>query len=115
MEPDLCARCSCSLRQGRTFTFRTAVGRAAMCFVCSLRHWPILRRSLITAALVGSILTLLNQGNYIFSGTWTLALYWKVPLTYLVPFLVATWGPFRSAAAEVRVPQPAGGSGRLGI
>ena len=42
--------------------------------------------------VVGSILTLLNQGDVLFSGPRTVSLLWKVPLTYLVPFLVASWG-----------------------
>ncbi|PKB79639.1 MAG: hypothetical protein BZY88_12415 [SAR202 cluster bacterium Io17-Chloro-G9] len=52
----------------------------------------MLRRSLKVAAVVGTLLTLLNQGDSIFSGAWPSALYWKIPLTYCVPFLVATFG-----------------------
>jgi hypothetical protein len=52
----------------------------------------MLRRSLLTALVVGTILTLLNQGDKVLTGSWTSGLYWKVPLTYCVPFRVATWG-----------------------
>jgi hypothetical protein len=52
----------------------------------------MLRRSLKVAAVVGTILTLLNQGDIILAGGWENALYWKVPLTYCVPFCVATFG-----------------------
>jgi hypothetical protein len=38
------------------------------------------------------MLLLINQGDVVLRGGWTLALAWKVPLTYLVPFVVATWG-----------------------
>tara|TARA_Y100000588_G_C13653249_1_gene668898 strand:- start:309 stop:488 length:180 start_codon:yes stop_codon:yes gene_type:complete len=52
----------------------------------------MLRRSLIVALVVGTILTLLNQGDILFAGHWVGAMYWKVPLTYCVPFLVASYG-----------------------
>ncbi|MCE2405755.1 MAG: nitrate/nitrite transporter NrtS [Dehalococcoidia bacterium] len=46
----------------------------------------------MTVLVVGTALVLLNQGNVILSGSWQPDLYWKVPLTYCVPFMVATWG-----------------------
>ncbi len=52
----------------------------------------MLKRSLIVAAVVGTMLTLLNHGDVFFSGSWNSALYWKVPITYCVPFCVATYG-----------------------
>ena len=62
------------------------------CLRCAIRHGLMLRRSLMACLVVGSILTLLNQGDILFSGPRTVSLLWKVPLTYLVPFLVASWG-----------------------
>ncbi len=62
------------------------------CLTCALRHRPMLRRSLMACLVVGTVLTLLNQGDVLFSGSLTATLLWKVPLTYLVPFLVASWG-----------------------
>jgi hypothetical protein len=41
---------------------------------------------------VGSLLVTINQGDALVAGRWDAALLWKVPLTYLVPFVVATWG-----------------------
>lgn len=35
---------------------------------------------------------LINQGPVILAGALAPALLWKVPLTYAVPFCVATWG-----------------------
>jgi hypothetical protein len=52
----------------------------------------LLRRSFLTALVVGSVLTSINQGNIIIAGDFPTTLYWKVPLTYCVPFCVATWG-----------------------
>lgn len=53
---------------------------------------PVLLRSLRASVVVGSLLTLLNQGDYLLSGNLPPALWWKIPLTYVVPFLVATYG-----------------------
>ena len=92
MSVQTCASCDCDLRPGRTFSFRSATAEVFKCFRCSLLHRPMLRRSLLTALVVGTILTLLNQGNIIFAGSWEYHMYWKTPLTYCVPFLVATWG-----------------------
>lgn len=52
----------------------------------------ILRRSARAALVVGTLLTALNQGDLLLQGIFPPALWWKVPLTYLVPFLVATYG-----------------------
>jgi len=41
---------------------------------------------------VGSVLVAINQGDTLVAERWDMALIWKVPLTYLVPFVVATWG-----------------------
>jgi hypothetical protein len=62
------------------------------CLGCFLRFRPMLRRSLLTAAVVGTILTAINQGTVLAAGDFPGELYWKIPLTYCVPFCVATWG-----------------------
>ena len=88
----VCSNCKSTLRNGRTFTFNTPTGDRIVCLVCSLMHKPMLQRSFITALVVGTILMALNQGDHLFVGTWKPAMYWKIPLTYCVPFLVTTWG-----------------------
>ena len=50
----------------------------------------IVRRSLILAAIVGTILNIINQGDAIVSGGPVLV--WKLLLTYCVPYCVATYG-----------------------
>ncbi len=92
MTVSVCARCDSSLRQGLTFTFKTSQGEASKCLYCALLHWPMLKRSLVTALAVGTVLALLNQGNIVLTGSWDSQLYWKIPLTYCVPFLVVSWG-----------------------
>jgi hypothetical protein len=52
----------------------------------------MLKRSLMTALVVGTVLVLINQGGTLFSATWPPSLIWQIPLTYAVPFSVATWG-----------------------
>ena len=89
---DNCANCGRALRSGLSFNFRTAKGEANKCLRCAFRHWPMLKRSLLTALVMGTFVTLLNHGDVIASGSWPGALYWKVPLTCCFPFLVATWG-----------------------
>ena len=98
-----CARCGKTLRPGWVFVFkinaaptghgfRAQPAEVSKCTLCALRHAPMLRRSLTVAVVVGTALTLLNQGDTILAANWKNALYWKIPLTYCVPFLVATYG-----------------------
>ncbi len=88
-----CAGCSgCGVRAAG---YRGVTGRA-LCARCFVRQPAVLRRSLLTALVVGSALTAINQGNVLIavvaSGELSAALLWKVPLTYLVPLAVSTWG-----------------------
>ena len=55
-------------------------------------HPPMLRRSGLIAIVVGTILAVINQGDVLLAGQWSPALAWKLPLTYAVPFIVATLG-----------------------
>lgn len=89
-----CHRCGRPTATNSSFTFRPRGGATGVtkCFRCALRHWPMLRRSLIASAVVGTALTALNQGDAIVTGNLAGALAWKIPLTYCVPFLVATYG-----------------------
>ena len=59
---------------------------------------PCLRPSLMVAVVIGSLLNAINQGPEILSGHWPV--WWKLVLTYFVPFAVASYGSyaaFRSA------------------
>ena len=89
-----CQRCGRTTASAASFTFRPRGAAAGItkCVRCALRHWPMLRRSLIASAVVGTALTALNQGDAIVTGNLAGALAWKIPLTYCVPFLVATYG-----------------------
>jgi len=98
-----CGRCGKTIRQGRGFAFKVSTdptspdvggqaGQITKCILCAILHSAMLKRSLTVAVVVGTVLTFLNQGDIIFAGDWKSALYWKVPLTYCVPFCVATYG-----------------------
>lgn len=54
--------------------------------------WPAVRRSLIVALVVGTILNMINQGEAILGGG-NIVL-WKLLLTYFVPFAVASYGSY---------------------
>lgn len=62
------------------------------CLRCTLLRWPLLRRSTLTALVVGTVLVAINQGTVLAEGDFSPALAWKMPLTYAVPFCVPTWG-----------------------
>jgi len=67
------------------------------CWRCAFRNRGMLRRSFFTSAIVGTILVAINQGTVIIAGEGTWELAWKIPLTYCVPFCVATWGALSNA------------------
>jgi hypothetical protein len=87
-----CSACRRHERQGGGFRLPTPHGPAARCLACAVRHPPLVRRSTVIALIVGSVLLAINQGDVLIAGRWDAALAWKAPLTYLVPFVVATWG-----------------------
>ena len=100
-----CDNCGRILGQSLSFAFKSravpgAPNQAAefiKCIFCALRHRPMVKRSCVAAVAVGTVLTLLNQGDILIAGNWNDALYWKIPLTYCVPFLVATYGALTSS------------------
>ncbi len=58
---------------------------------------PIVTRSLVVAILVGMVLNLINQGDRLTTGE---PLHWgKIVLTFIVPFLVASFGAWSALAS----------------
>lgn len=49
-------------------------------------------RSALVAIVVGTLLNLINQGPEVLAGEGPVV--WKLALTYLVPFLVASYGSY---------------------
>jgi hypothetical protein len=92
-----CARCGRSSRERRLYR----IDATPRCLRCALRRWPLLRRSALTALVVGTALTAINHGAALVAGELSGALLWQVPLTYAVPLCVSTWG----ALVNTRLPR----------
>jgi len=58
------------------------------------------KKALLTACIVGTILTLINHGDTILAGVAPSAV--KVVLTYCVPYCVTTWGAITGKRAQWR-------------
>jgi len=67
------------------------------------------RRSALTAAVVGTILNLINQGDALWAGAHLNIS--KLLLTYCVPFCVATFGAVSYRVAAERRLDPSRGAG----
>lgn len=63
---------------------------------------PVLRKALIAAVVVGSILVLLNQGDLLFSGQITPQVLRKSLLTPIIPFCVTMLGAVLNSATATR-------------
>jgi hypothetical protein len=72
-------------------------GGQVRCLSCAIRDRPMLRRSALTGLVVGTILVAINQGGALVAGDRRASLLWQIPLTYAVPFCVATWGALSSS------------------
>jgi hypothetical protein len=58
------------------------------------------KKAILTALVVGTILTAINHGDVILSGSAPPP--WKVILTYCVPYCVTTWGAVTGKRAQWR-------------
>ena len=89
---ETCAACGRAVAHGRGYAFRAHDGQTLHCWRCAVRHRPIMRKAAQTAVVVGTILTAINQGDALLNHHLTAALLWKIPLTYVVPYCVSTYG-----------------------
>lgn len=48
-------------------------------------------RSIKVSATIGTLLVAINHGDTLLSANFPAELYWKIPLTYAVPYLVSTY------------------------
>lgn len=53
---------------------------------------PAVRRSFVLAAVIGTVLNAINQGDAILGGRPVVV--WKILLTFFVPFAVASYGSY---------------------
>ena len=87
-----CSRCGQIFNHRPAYQFQTPRGLSRKCLRCALRDAPMLPRSGRIALIVGTILVAINHGDGLLAGHFPPAFAWKVPLTYAVPFIVATLG-----------------------
>lgn len=92
-----CTNCGRPLDSGLVLEMKVSDATALKCWRCAALHWPMLKRSLLVAVVVGTIITAINQGDVLVSGQGNWALAWKIPLSYITPFLVASWGALVNA------------------
>ena len=87
----------CAAGHPASMRFRFSADETSMekCLRHAVVHPPAFRNAIATALVVGSVLTAINQGNVLFDGHFPSALRWKIPLTYMVPYLVSTWAVLR--------------------
>ena len=91
-----CSRCNHTLSGGSKHYRQQGELR---CLRCALRNGALLRRSVLIALVVGTLLTAINQGDILFNGHFPSEFLWKIPLTYLTPFCVATWSALLNSRA----------------
>lgn len=94
-----CDSCGRSV-DSHVYDVRTEEGTAARCLFCALRHGRLVRRSLKVAAVIGTLLIAINHGDVIIGGDLPASLAWKIPLTYTVPYCVATFGAIMNARRQ---------------
>ena len=59
-------------------------------------------RSFRIAVVVGTLLVAINQGNYVLAGGLPADAAWKIPLTFLVPYVVSTYAAVGAIRASRR-------------
>ena len=96
-----CAHCDRGLEGPPGYEMRTGGETELKCLRCAVFHAPLLRNSAKVALVVGTFLVVLNQGDKLIGSTpLSSDLWWKIPLTYCVPFCVATYGALANAKRE---------------
>jgi hypothetical protein len=70
------------------------------------------RRSLSVALIVGTVLNAINQGPEMLAGHWPV--WWKLMLTYFVPFAVASYGSYGVPELRVKTKKGAPNGAPLG-
>ena len=60
-------------------------------FFRASRVWIQARRSRKVSLIVGTVLGAINQGDLIVNGEIVAELFWKIPMTYCVPYMVSTY------------------------
>lgn len=90
------ARCGRPVVGGLSFV---PAGRVR-CLSCAIRRRPLVRRTTLTALVVGTAPLATSHGPILLDGQFPGRLAWQVPLTYAVPFRVAVGGALGSSRRE---------------
>ncbi len=98
----VCSVRGCASQSRSLFRVNASQCPAFRCLRHLLMFRPLLRRSLLTALVVGTVLIAINQSGPILRGDVSAPLAGRIVLTYCVPFCVATWGALINT--RVRVP-----------
>jgi hypothetical protein len=69
----ICVKCRRPL-EDKTYEMPSPSGRLPHCLGCALRCRPLLKKSLIIYLIVGTVLTAINQGNFIVAGDFQAAM-----------------------------------------
>ena len=73
------------------YQFSAAGVRRLRCLRHALGYRPVVSRALRVAAIVGTVLFVINQADVVLRGDLTLIVAAKIALTYLVPYSVSTY------------------------
>jgi hypothetical protein len=60
----------------------------------------VVMRGMKVGAAVGTILVAINQGDLLLAGTLPAEAWWKIPLTYVVPYCVSTYASVSAMRSE---------------
>lgn len=62
-----------------------------------------IKRAITISILVGSLLNLINQGDFILSEDWSHLNFFKIALTYVTPFMVSVYST-TTALMKAKIP-----------
>ena len=86
----------CVFADGRRAAYRFARPSVEeKCLRHALLHRRLVATAAVTALVVGTVLTAINQGNVLLDGRFPAQLLWKIPLTYTVPYCVSVFSALR--------------------
>lgn len=83
-----CSQCKCVIGP-EDKRFKMGTGGFIKCFSCAAFDSALIKRAAVMSMIVGTILTLINQGTLLFAGQLRSAMIWQIPLTYATPFVVS--------------------------
>ena len=85
--------------RARPYQFRSDV-LDPLCVVCAVLYRPVFRRAIYISVVVGTILTIINQGDVLLAGAVTPLVVARILLTYAVPYSVSTFSALSTNRAK---------------